>query len=294
MPEDRIRQIVQEMIDAQQTKDQYEVAKTSYHTHNGIDSPRLGVSAGIVPLTVEDGATTVTPTTTISFTGATVTDGGNGEADVLITAGVAGSDTDIQFNDGGVFGGNGTFTYDKTTDTLTIGEENVFSVIQAPGATTSSTPGGSLTLNAGDGNGDDGGEVAILGGASGTATGSGISTGGGESGGTGGHIEMQGGDGKSIGDNPGGLIALKGGFGNGTASGGAITLLGGTSGTGKPGDVYINTSAIATNATGHFLVIPMCAGTPTGTPAGNARMVYDTSNNKLYVYNSGWKSVTLS
>lgn len=31
------------------------------------------------------------------------------------------------------------------------------------------------------------------------------------------------------------------------------------------------------------------AGTPTGTPA-NGTMAYDTTNNKFYVYNAGWKA----
>lgn len=39
--------------------------------------------------------------------------------------------------------------------------------------------------------------------------------------------------------------------------------------------------------------IPKIAGTPTNTPGG-LEMVYDTTNNKLYVYNGAWKSVTLT
>jgi hypothetical protein len=57
------------------------------------------------------------------------------------------------------------------------------------------------------------------------------------------------------------------------------------------------TSALGTTATNGFPYIPTMAGTPTGTPTsftGKVPMVYDTSNNKLYVYNSGWKGVTLA
>lgn len=61
---------------------------------------------------------------------------------------------------------------------------------------------------------------------------------------------------------------------------------------------HFNTSAngvIATSATSGHGLLPTCAGTPTGVPAaGNGSTVYDTTNNKLYVYNGAWKGVTLS
>jgi hypothetical protein len=62
-------------------------------------------------------------------------------------------------------------------------------------------------------------------------------------------------------------------------------------------NVIVGSAALATNATNGFLYIESCAGTPTGTPTSNTGrvpMVYDTTNNKLYIYNSGWKSVTLA
>lgn len=47
--------------------------------------------------------------------------------------------------------------------------------------------------------------------------------------------------------------------------------------------------------TGRFVVIPKIAGAPSGVPAtGNNSMVYDTTNNKLYIYNGAWKSVTFA
>jgi len=58
------------------------------------------------------------------------------------------------------------------------------------------------------------------------------------------------------------------------------------------GNVIVNTAAIATTATDGFLYIPTCAGAPTGVPTtytGRAAMVYDTTNNKLWVYNGAWK-----
>lgn len=58
-----------------------------------------------------------------------------------------------------------------------------------------------------------------------------------------------------------------------------------------------NQSALATNATNGFVYIPTSAGAPTGIPTaytGKVAMQYDTTNNKLYVYNGAWKSVTLA
>lgn len=61
------------------------------------------------------------------------------------------------------------------------------------------------------------------------------------------------------------------------------------------GSVTIGIAALATTATDGFLYIPTCAGPPTGVPTtqtGTVAMVYDTSNNKLYVYNAAWKGGT--
>ena len=59
-------------------------------------------------------------------------------------------------------------------------------------------------------------------------------------------------------------------------------------GTGTDGSVAFNDAALATNATVGFLMIPSCAGTPTGTPAdiptGQAPIVYDSTNKKLAVW----------
>ncbi len=55
------------------------------------------------------------------------------------------------------------------------------------------------------------------------------------------------------------------------------------------------TGALATNATDGFLYIPTCAGAPSGVPSaqtGTVAMVYDTTNNKLYIYNGAWKGGT--
>lgn len=46
-----------------------------------------------------------------------------------------------------------------------------------------------------------------------------------------------------------------------------------------------------TTATSGFLVLPRMAGTPTGVPSYTASACYDTSANKLWVYNAGWQAL---
>lgn len=62
---------------------------------------------------------------------------------------------------------------------------------------------------------------------------------------------------------------------------------------GATASVIVNDAAIATNATGGFLYVPSCAGTPTGTPTtytGTVPIVVDSTNNKLYFYSGGsWR-----
>lgn len=63
------------------------------------------------------------------------------------------------------------------------------------------------------------------------------------------------------------------------------------------GNTVLSNAALATNATNGFVYIPTSAGAPTGTPTaytGTVAMQYDTTNNKLYIYNGAWKSVTLA
>jgi hypothetical protein len=65
----------------------------------------------------------------------------------------------------------------------------------------------------------------------------------------------------------------------------------------KFGSVICNSAALDTNATDGFLYIPTTTDTPSGTPrsyTGRVAMHYDTANNKLWIYNGGWKSVTLA
>ena len=66
-------------------------------------------------------------------------------------------------------------------------------------------------------------------------------------------------------------------------------------------NLSFGTAALATSAdTGH-IAIPSCAGAPTGAaqgncPSGMLPMIYDSTNNKLYINTTGttWKGVTLA
>lgn len=62
------------------------------------------------------------------------------------------------------------------------------------------------------------------------------------------------------------------------------------------GNTY-NVAGGSTGMTDGFFYIPAAAGAPTGVPtaiANTVPMYYDTTNNKFYVYNGAWKSVTLT
>lgn len=59
-------------------------------------------------------------------------------------------------------------------------------------------------------------------------------------------------------------------------------------------NIVVGSGALSTSATDKFIYGATCAGTPTGVPTsytGRAASIYDSTNNKWYVYNSGWKFV---
>jgi len=87
---------------------------------------------------------------------------------------VAGSDKDIQFNDGSALAGLDSLTFDKNTNTLTLGVEDDTSTIQAPDATTADIDGAALNIQSGYGNGaGSGGPININGGGNGGTEGDG-------------------------------------------------------------------------------------------------------------------------
>jgi len=63
------------------------------------------------------------------------------------------------------------------------------------------------------------------------------------------------------------------------------------------GNVIVNTAALVTTATDGFLYIPSCPGTPTGVPTsytGRLPMVFDSTNNRLYIYDGSWISAAFA
>ncbi len=142
-----------------------------------------------------------------------------------------GSDTQIQFNDGGSFGGSPLLTFDKSVggdlslaspDGSGSGQGGTVAIIAGAGGSTGI--GGNIDIEAGPGNDTkNGGQLYLQ---SGNAAGSGV----------GGNVDI---DAGGSGDGDGGQATLKGGSGatNGggsTGNGGSVYLLAGTGvGTGK-------------------------------------------------------------
>ena len=95
-------------------------------TMKKITPANLGISSGI---TIQDsGGTLSNLATTLNFVGAGVTASGSGSTKTITISGggsgsgaVSGGDTMVQFNDGGSFGSDAEFTFNKTSNTLTIG-----------------------------------------------------------------------------------------------------------------------------------------------------------------------------
>jgi hypothetical protein len=142
-----------------------------------------------------------------------------------------GSDTQVQYNDGGAFGGDSAFLWNESSNILTLGTGNDTAVIQ--GNVLAANRGSHIVVRAGAGvgAGEQGGSLTLQGGAagSGAATGGvGIQTITGAGNATSGGISLTTGDGGTTGSPSSGGISLtvgSAGFDNGAA--GNIVLNGG-------------------------------------------------------------------
>lgn len=120
-----------------------------------------------------------------------------------------GSTTQVQFNDAGAFGGDADFTWDKTTNTMSLGVAATPATINAP----INTGGVGAVLNIIAGNSSNAGSA-------------------------GGRLNINGGINATDGD--GGLVQISSGAGNGTARvGGNLNLISGSGTAGNGGNVQI-------------------------------------------------------
>lgn len=212
------------------------------------------------------------------------------------TTAPAGSTTQIQFNNAGVFGASANFTYSTGTNTFTVGPAGVTTIIETLAPTGSTTAGilqlrgknasatngngGSFQFTAGTalGTGNGGGFTVTGGG--GTATGTGgsatITSG---SAGTGGTITMQSGTGST---QEGGSFLFS--AGSGLVTGGGFEMYGGSGTAGAGGNITIGagTSAGAVDVGGE---INIYAGT--GSPHGAIYLDVGGGGNTIWIARSG-------
>jgi hypothetical protein len=162
-------------------------------------------------------------------------DAGTETATINATGGgtPAGADTQVQFNNSGVFGAEADFAYVAATNTLTVGNitgTNADFSLVTPAQTTTNANGYKINVNTGAGNGT----------------------------GSGGDLTLAAGDGGTGGD--GGNVSISAGISTDPAgSSGGVTISGGAPGdqTTEPGTVIIFGSATANlpNATGGNLIM---------------------------------------
>lgn len=184
-----------------------------------------------------------------------------------------GADTNVQFNDGGAFGGDDALAWNKSTHILFVGNNATAGAVKGA---TGTTNGKNLTLSGGDaGNGaggglnfiatdatsasDGGGNITFTAGASsGSGTGGAFTANAGDAidTGNGGNLTFTSGDGGLTDGNAGSINFTAGTGQDGTGAGGSINFTAGNAvaGTGNAGSVTLaaGTSAGGTNGSLFF------------------------------------------
>ena len=163
-----------------------------------------------------------------------------------------GSNTQVQFNDSGAFGGDSAFTWNKTTNTLTLDDGS------ASGADGVIITGGTSSINLvtddTTGTNDSSGYIEIIAGAS---TGSNANSGG---------IDIIAGDSDDTGF-PGEVFIQAGKSGSvgvpGQNTGGRVSITAGNSGDANGGDILINTGNATASGDGGRLIVTL-GGTDSG------------------------------
>jgi len=112
----------------------------------GTDYDWVAQSGGSSLTVQEEGVSLATAADTLNFVGGNITATGTGGTKTITVAANApgGSDTYVQFNDGGTLSGDAGMTYNKTTDALTVG-----SIISTAAGTPTLTSSSAINLSVG-------------------------------------------------------------------------------------------------------------------------------------------------
>jgi hypothetical protein len=195
------------------------------------------------------------------------------------TTAPAGSTTQIQYNNAGVFGANANFTYVSGTYTLNVGPVSATAIIKATDTSATSTSGGQITLRSGDGLflGTSGGNTLIRGG-NGTTVGGGggaLQLNGGNGYGNGGNLELAAGFANS-GAETGAIFTAYGGERN--VSGGILDFAAGGGNVGSGGSVSFSSGGSA-NAAGGSINFGLQGGA-----TDDGEITFKNPNGETYAY----------
>jgi hypothetical protein len=196
----------------------------------------------------------------------------------------AGSTTQIQYNNAGVFGASSNFTYNTGTNTFTVGPAGATTTIETL-APTGATVAGTMLFrgkNASATNGNGGGFTFTPGNALGTGTGGGatFNTGSGRNGGNlgftaangtvnGGNVTFNSGNGDGA-TGVGGNFTMTAGLGSTTASGGNFEMTAGAAASSGAGGGFIMLAGGSVSGTGGDFTIVCGFGVPSGNIYLNA------------------------
>lgn len=263
MTPDQIKAYIDQRLSELQRKDQYNVAKVAYHTHNNLDSPPISIyalnqwsisSTGSATLTLAS-STTITPVNSVG-----VKDGLS-----LILEGSSAGTTGTGGAVSLLGGAGGT--------TSGIGGQ---ATILAGSAAGNNSNGGVLLLESGAGHGSGAGGTTTLESGNGGATGAGGLTvvqggAGGSTSGSGGNLQITGGN-ATAGASNGGNTVILAGTKTGAGTAGKIELRDGAS----TNFAILDTSALTSDRTFTF---PDASGTFAFTGLGGTKVYYvsDTS-----------------
>ena len=240
MNKESIIQIIEEWFHKNYTAGNPRIAP---HQHNGIDNLPVNsqdIIGGLVTQIVAGTNVTISPTTGIGVVTVN-SSGGSGSP--------GGNNTDIQFNDSGSFGGQDSFTFNKSTNVVTLDDGSVSGF--DGGQITGGTSGIVIRTNDTTAAGATNGFVQLFAGKStGTGSNSGevdISAGNAAVDGNPGSVDINAGNCGDIshsGGNDGGSVIIAAGS-TGTANGGHVNIVSGsTTGAGTAGAITLNLGGV--------------------------------------------------